>query len=1019
MAIAKQLVALPDLRRWSNEIVSLETNDVLPARVVLVPSEAHAHALRVELAGRAPRALAGTHFFTAAAAARTVLEASGVPHSLGEEVRRPLRLRELFRSDLELKVYRPQDLASPGWEDAFASTIEQLEKAALRPGDLDALDDPRVSDLATIWRALDADAGSSWTLARVMEKARELLQGSGTWPFDAPVLAAVPAVTDTAHARFLLALPRLTLGVVPGRPARRRAVERIRWLFGDEAAQLVVAVPASVRTDELGLLADHLFDAPERLAARARRRSSGPDGSVTLERYAGADEEIDAAARWIAEEVFDYGTRLQGVAVLVPNADPLCALLAARIRALPWDPDVEPVYLACGEAAVSVAAGARLLSVLRALQGWLPAEAMVEIAPRLRLEGSEDHLTPERARALIGRMGTCGGSSARPADALRWRARIDVAEGAGPAITALVEIAEAVLAGASIERLWKAIETFVDVHLIAARNIDDVVSPLRADVLALAADRVTAELVGMEALDLIVARLKALRLHHGRYGDPAIYVGTVAGAAGLRFSAVRILGLAEGAFPGTQREDAILPASSRGQLPTHTLASDDDYATARLHTFDQVIRGVTQRLVLSAPQTDLDGSEREPAALFIEVGAALARPNADTGDAVPVIPAVADLERDAFAVARGAARSRRARAPLSRGCWLARVAGDASSLPSAWARSIVVDPREVAARTKTMDGILGAEPLTVSVPGGAADRPLSASSLRALLTCPQQFLLERVLRFRPRGRRTEGHRIDPAAYGALFHSILETFSRAHGAAFGARERSLDEWHAVAHDLATSAFETFLIGYALDGAGAVASELRRLLRDVRTFIEDDWDQARPRTFVAAERAFGKESAFTLEVGGDTLYLAGRIDRIDIENGLTLVRDFKTGRARTDDAEPDVALDLQLVVYAAVARERAEAWGVPDDIAAAYAYVDPFATHRERAFRANRDALKRSGGRWLEIAASLLREQAYVKTPVAKDCSRCAFAPVCGEEAATTADRLQEAVGASAAFRDLKS
>jgi len=1011
-------------------VLALEARGPLPARLVLVPSESHAHALRVELTARAPQALAGTRFFTAAAAARAVLDSAGVAYRIDEEVRRPLRLRKLFRARPVLATYRGEDLRTRGWEAAFAATIAQLEQAALGPDDLDRIGDPRASDLAAVWRAVDDDAGPSWTVPRLMVQAQGVLADApGAWPFEGPVLAAVDVSVGAAHARFLQAIPGLTLGVIPGRPVRQPAVERMRGVFGDAAAELVAsAVEATAGGGELGVLAEHLFEPPERLAVPERRRSRGPDGSVSLELHAGVDEELEAAARWVAEEVFHHRTPLQAIAILLPAADPLAALVADRIEALPWPEGTRPVYLACGRPAVATAAGARLLAIVRALVAYLPAQAMVEVLPRLRLTGLDGHLSPGRARALVSKLGTIGGSAARPQDARRWCERLgrveldDRARGVVPAVEALVAVVTEMIGGASLGQLWQAIRGFAAAHVLAPREMTAILAQLDGEVGALADDGVTAKVIGAEAVELIEATLVGMRLEDGRYGEPAIYVGTVTSAAGLPFAAVRVLGLAESAFPGTLRADAILPAELRRRLPAHTMASDDDFATARLQALDQVVRGVTHRLCISAPRTEVDGSEREPAALFVEVAAALARPNALTGARLRVIPTVADLERDAFRVARAEVASRRVHAPVTPACWLDLVGHGGRLLPSVWSRAVITSPGAVMERAATMHGLLGPSPLAMCAPGVEVAQPLSASALRVLLTCPQRFLLERLLGFWQRREGGETHRIDPASYGELFHAVIEAFARTHGLAFGARERDLAHWLAESEGIAGAAFEAFLEAYPLIGEGVVDRERRRLGRDVRTFVEHDWDAGRPRAFVAAERVFGEDPAIALSTSAGPLFVTGRIDRLDVEGNVTVVRDLKTGRARPRERErvdADVTLDLQLAVYVAVVAQLATGWGLPADVAGAYVYVDPLAAERERAFRADPEALRAAAQRWFDLARSLIRDHSYVRTPDANDCRVCPFAAVCGDDAHAAVEQLRDATGVLAAFRDLKA
>jgi hypothetical protein len=1028
-----RIVSIANIACWAEAVIALEARGPLPTRIVLVPSEAHAHALRVELVAHGPQALAGTRFFTAAAAARAVLDSAGVAYRIGEEARRPLRLRKVFRGRPALATYRVDDLSTTGWEAAFAATIEQLELAALRPDDLEQLGEPRASDLAAIWRAVDDDAGASWTVPRLMVEAHRVLTATpGAWPFDAPVLAAVAVGIDAAHARLLQVIPRLTLGVVPGRPARWQAVERMRSLLGDAAAELASVVDATPGHTELAVLTEHLFEPPERLGVAERRRSSGPDGSVSLELHAGVDEELDAAARWVADEVFHHRTPLQGLAILLPTPDPLAALVTERIEALPWPAGTRPVYLACGRPAVATAAGARLLAIVRAVAAYLPADAMVELLPRLRLTGVDGHLSPGRARALVSRLGTIGGSAARPHEARRWCERLgeieieleDWARAVAPAVEAATAVVAELIDGAPLGQLWQAIRGFAADHVIARREMTAILEQLDGEVGALAGDAVTAGVIGAEAVALIEATLCAMRLEAGRHGEPAIYVGTITGAAGLPFSAVRVLGVAESVYPGTLRADAILPAELRRRLPAHTMVGDDDFATVRLHAFDQVVRGVAHRLCVSAPRTDVDGSEREPAALFIEMAAALARPNAITGERARVIPTMAELERDAFRAARRAMVTRRVHAPLTPACWLDRVAGGARQLPSAWSRSVVTSPGAVAERSATMHGLLGPGPLTVRAPGVEPAQPLSASALRVLLSCPQRFLLERMLGFWNRRDGVETHRIDPASFGKLFHAVAESFSRTHGVAFGARERDLAHWLDASDRLACAAFEAFLTEYPLIGDGVIDGERRRLRRDVRSFIEHDWDAGRPRRFVAAERGFGEGEggAVPIPTRAGRLFVSGRIDRIDVEGEVAVVRDLKTGRARPrerDQLDPDVDLDLQLAVYAAVAEQLAAAWSIPAEVSAAYVYVDPLAAERERSFRGDRQALRAAGERWFELAMALIRDQSYIRSPDPKDCRVCPFSAVCGDDTGATNQLLRDATGTAGVFRELKA
>jgi hypothetical protein len=1019
-----RLVVVPNLAAWADAIVALEVRDPLPARVVLVPMEAHAHALRRELAARAPQALIGTRFLTPAAAARATLDAAGIEYRIGEEARRPLRVRAVLRRPPKLGGFRADDLASRGWEEAFASTIEQLELAGLEPSTLARVDDPRAADLAAIWRAVDDSASTSWTAPRFIREAAERIEKDpSVWPFDAHVLASVTIGMDPATARFVRAIPRVVYAVRPGRPARRRAVERIGNLLGPEVAEAIARVDGDGgRVDELGLLHRYLFEAPARLADLNRPRSRGPDGSVEIEQYAGVNDELDAAARWVAERVFDDGLALGDIAVLVPAADPLAALVADRIGSLPWPADVKPVYIEAGRPATTTAAGARLLALVRALLSSLARDAMLDLVPRLRPSPGMRAISPSRARIVIDRLATLGGSPQRPERAAEWLSRA-AAVGDDPLVTGLIPAFEALTAaaaqihaGAPLGVLWRLLRELAEVHLRGSEACGDIFDALAAEIEALATDPIVEHVTGPAAFELIAERLCALRLHEGRYGDPSVFVGTLASAAGLQFAAVRIVGLAEGRYPGTLRLDALVSPDLRDTLPPYSIATDEDYTTGRLHVLDQVVRGCTRQLVFSAPRTD--GGERDPASVFVEVAAALARPNASTGAPSRVVPTMAELERDAFAPARSAMARRRALTPLTASCWIDRVAQDPSGLPSRWLAREVTSPVAMLSRASAMDGLLGPAPLAVATWGTEA-RPFSASALHRLLACPQRFLLEYMLGWRPRRELASDDRIAPAVYGKLVHAVLESFARDHGTAFGARDGDLESWLAIADALACGAFDTFKTTYPWSTDSVIDVELRRLRRDIAAFIDYDWSAGLPRTFVAAEREFGTENPVAIDTALGPMFVAGRIDRIDVEQGVAVVRDLKTGRAHPrerDRANPRVESDVQIALYAAVARQLASEWGIPDDVAAGYVYVQHVGVHRDRAFIGDRAVLAAEGQRWLDLAMELVRAQTFVKTPAPSACTYCPFSPVCGDDHARTAALFDD--GHLAVLRDLE-
>ncbi|HYG67535.1 MAG TPA: PD-(D/E)XK nuclease family protein, partial [Anaeromyxobacteraceae bacterium] len=120
---------------WADAVAALRAAGPLPVRTVLVPSERHAHALRRALlaTGRGA-ALAGTRFVRPADLAEELLRAAGVAFTPGEDGLRAARLRVLFEEDLALDHFDLELLrTAPGWDEAVAHAIGELEAAGLRP----------------------------------------------------------------------------------------------------------------------------------------------------------------------------------------------------------------------------------------------------------------------------------------------------------------------------------------------------------------------------------------------------------------------------------------------------------------------------------------------------------------------------------------------------------------------------------------------------------------------------------------------------------------------------------------------------------------------------------------------------------------------------------------------------------------------------------------------------------------------------------------------------------------------
>ncbi len=1047
---------------WANAIVALPAEGSLPQRTVLVPSERHAHALRRALvrAGQAP-SLAGTRFLTPLAAAEAVLGNAGVPFVAGEDLLRRLRLGVLLKNDaLALESFDRAVLRQTrGWEGALASAVTELEAALLAPCDLPQ-DLPRSRDLALLWVALDREAGTSFTRGRVFREAAAVLARSPeVWPHRGPVLAVATGHEAGAEARFLCALPSCTLALQAASPRRGEHLRRVSQLYGDaaRAALAGAALPADGGT-ERDLLARHLFGELG-AAGSGRRRSTGPDGTVSLEEHAGADEELEAAVDWVAEEILERGTPLAELAVLVPSLDPHAALLAARLERLPWPGGTLPIHVAGGLPATCGAAGARTLAVLRALEDHLPAQAIASVLPSLRCGGERRHLSIGEAMELAYALGTAGGQGANPAGALEWAVRAVEREaeltaalarasasldGGGherrriegtlsslravrPALLSLVQVARAVMEEKPLEEVWAALRTFLRDSLLSPGEGPSIADRLHGALGPLCATGAAAGVTGRAALDLVGEVLASLRDAPPRFGLPAVYVGTLASASGLHFSAVRAMGLCEGTLPRMPREDPALPGPLRERLAVAgaMLRTPGLCAAGDLQGLHRAVLGAS-RVVLSAPRADLARTEREPSSAFIEAAAALGRPDEASGAPGKAVPGLEDIRRDAFAPARSARARWRTASPVGASAWLDRIAAGERALPPAWTE----DPALELARLQApgtgalgaFDGVLDPASPFPPIPGLDPARPISASGLADLLHCPRRFLQAKILGWIEPAGSPELHELDALTYGTLFHAAAETFYREHGPAFLAHEGTFAAWEKAADAVAVHALRELMAGRPLVGEGPRARELRRLQVDLRSFLRHDWSGPKGRRLHGVELGFGDGPPLLLDLGdGVQLHVHGRIDRIDVEDGVTFVRDLKTGKSHPrvkGEAEPVPGRDAQLGLYVLVISQLARAWGLPPRVEAAYAYAGA-RDAPERAFRDDADSLADAAREWFRLSFRLVGARAFPPSPDAEDCQWCAFTPVCGPATPRRAsEALAEAKGALGELRDLK-
>jgi RecB family exonuclease len=518
----------------------------------------------------------------------------------------------------------------------------------------------------------------------------------------------------------------------------------------------------------------------------------------------------------------------------------------------------------------------------------------------------------------------------------------------------------------------------------------------------------SSRLTGAIALRFLAERLHAMRLAASAPGRTAVTITTAAGAAGRRFAAVRVLGLAEGIVPRAPREDPILPGSLRRRLAAELdlrLATPEDQVREDRRALDRVVNAGARTLVLTAPRQWLDRSEREVSGALLEIAA---RAQLAEGEPARVL-ALPTLAQFRARLIAGAVEP-----PTQAALAQAVLPGARRSVPAASAgsagRAAGFGRAGLAIGPVAAGGRLGALLAPEVIPGLTAARPISATAILRLLSCPYWFFLERIIGFREPPHRPSVDAIEPMAFGSLVHAIAAQFFTLHGAAFCANERQIEDWVRTMGQLAEREFELFLDRYPLRGRHAIERERRRVVTVTEQLLRHEWALG-CREFVGAELPFGDPEAVRLDLPQGPLYVAGDIDRVDrFEDRGLEVRDLKTGRARDLAEEPlGIENDLQIGLYATVlplAGDPSAAGAGPANArvgAAAYIYPvtekDP-----ERRFAGEPLAhLLAWTGRWLEIARMLLANGEFVRTPRASDCRFCPFTAHCGEGAHAASHR----------------
>ena len=869
---------------------------------------------------------------------------------------------------------------TPGFGEALFRLVRELRGAGYDLSDLGAL----------LEGATDAPdkAGSLAEILSLFEERR-----SGFYGPDDALLAAEP--------NRLGGLALLVYGMLDLSPALERLLHGVaaRMPVDVYLADVPAAADAPLaelrrRLIEGGATAQRADDAVQEESALEQVRRSmfttpakpaiAPDGSLRLLSAPDPSREVRAAARacleWAREGVpfWDMAVAYRHGEAYLPLAE--AVFVEAGI----------PVYLHEGSPLAERPLGRQTLALLALFDGELSRQAVMDFLTDAKLPAE---LHEEYGGISTSRWDSLSRDAGIVKGAEQWQRRLEavraasggdneapewVQQRAGDAVRLAGFIAELDrrLRERPARATWAAHLDYLQGLLARyVEGAEEVVVALRG------LERFTALEAEVDFdwfLDVVERAIGTLRSEDvidsrpGAFAARGVNIVAVNSLAGIEFARVWILGATERVFPPPVRQDPILLDEERERISRRapaSLAPRSARGSEEALIFALACEAARERLVVSyARRATGENRPRLPSVFFRELASQLEGERVSADDA-PLLDRI-DVERIAGDAIGAPIRPGHAHDPLA----VTAAGSSAVSEPErdrtylqaritrplaiatferaqpAFARALAVVRAHFADRYSPWDGALGPDAQAAIAALMPVEKPLGATSLEGYATCPQRFMLERLLRVKAVEEPEQVVRIDALSRGSVIHRIFERFYDewdGKGPAPLAVEAD-QRMRTIAGEECDAARDRGETGYA----AMWEADRVELIEDCVRWLDHERDDELTRALplVAVEARFGQRMTgekqgslsqtepIEIELPSGTLRLHGRIDRVNWDPGRSSFRivDYKSGRRYAEKSgELQGGRMLQLPLYVLAA---ARLLGI-DPSAGAAAYVYP--------------------------------------------------------------------------------